>query len=249
MKKSISLLMILAFATIVAPLLIVPAFALEEFSSSEFGFSIKYPDNWVVDDEVVEFDNAPGFDDGFWSIVYFYDDPEIYTDSIEVTFIKNDNIARNNQGQKYVDRIDIRLTEFCEIVVMEIDEYECSNFIVTDSKITEHKGLPAYSLTQTWTESYPDGTSLELKSILTDIVDGNDVWSIDGISIEEEFPRFEKILNEVIESFTIQPSLKSEQKIPSWVKNTMEWYVDGLISEDEMINALQFLIREGIIIV
>jgi len=39
----------------------------------------------------------------------------------------------------------------------------------------------------------------------------------------------------------------SESKIPEWVKNTMKWFVEGKISEDEMINALQFLIREGII--
>ena len=38
-------------------------------------------------------------------------------------------------------------------------------------------------------------------------------------------------------------------KIPEWVKNTMKWFVESKISENEMINALQFLIREGIIIV
>ena len=40
---------------------------------------------------------------------------------------------------------------------------------------------------------------------------------------------------------------ESTPKIPEWVKNTMKWFVEGKISEDEMINALQFLIREGII--
>ncbi len=39
----------------------------------------------------------------------------------------------------------------------------------------------------------------------------------------------------------------SESKIPEWVKNTMKWFVEGQISEDEMINALQFLIKQGII--
>ena len=36
-------------------------------------------------------------------------------------------------------------------------------------------------------------------------------------------------------------------KIPDWVKNTMQWYLDGVISEDEMISAIQFLVKEGII--
>ena len=40
---------------------------------------------------------------------------------------------------------------------------------------------------------------------------------------------------------------KTEQKIPEWVRNVFIWYGDGLISEDEIINAIQFLITEGII--
>lgn len=37
------------------------------------------------------------------------------------------------------------------------------------------------------------------------------------------------------------------KKIPEWVKNTMRGYLDGLISEDEMISAIKFLINEKII--
>jgi len=214
MKKPITIGVIAIIATILVPLVIVPAFAyLEKFENKEFGFSIKYPENWVVEDEVDDRGSDPGFNEGFFSIVYFYDDPNFITDSIEVTFIKNDNIARNNQGQQYLERVESRLTEFCETAVMEIDEYECSNFIVTDSEITEHKGLPAYKFTHTWTERYPDGSSIDLKSILVDIVDGNDVWTIDGISIESEFPRFEFTLKEVIESFSLKSNEESSQKI------------------------------------
>ena len=38
-----------------------------------------------------------------------------------------------------------------------------------------------------------------------------------------------------------------ESSIPVWVKNTMQWYLDGAISEKEMIAALQFLIKEKVI--
>ena len=40
---------------------------------------------------------------------------------------------------------------------------------------------------------------------------------------------------------------KDVPKIPEWVKNTMVWYGEGLISEDEIISAIKFLINEGII--
>ena len=43
------------------------------------------------------------------------------------------------------------------------------------------------------------------------------------------------------------PSDQSSQKIPDWVKKTMGWYAEGLISEDEMIAVIQFLVKEGII--
>ena len=38
-----------------------------------------------------------------------------------------------------------------------------------------------------------------------------------------------------------------ESAIPGWVKNTMQWYLDGAVSEKEMIAALQFLIKEKVI--
>jgi hypothetical protein len=43
------------------------------------------------------------------------------------------------------------------------------------------------------------------------------------------------------------PSDEAIQKIPDWVKNTMQWFLDGVISEDEMIAAIQFLVKEGVI--
>ena len=39
----------------------------------------------------------------------------------------------------------------------------------------------------------------------------------------------------------------NSQKIPSWVKDTMQWYLDGAISEDDMINAIQYLVKNNII--
>ncbi len=38
-----------------------------------------------------------------------------------------------------------------------------------------------------------------------------------------------------------------EQKLPDWVRNIFIWYAEEQISEDELIGALQFLIKEGII--
>jgi TusA-related sulfurtransferase len=39
----------------------------------------------------------------------------------------------------------------------------------------------------------------------------------------------------------------SQSQIPEWIKNTMKWYAEEKISQQEMINALQFMIKEKII--
>ena len=43
------------------------------------------------------------------------------------------------------------------------------------------------------------------------------------------------------------PDDTTEQLIPDWVKNTMKWFVEGAITEREMISAIEYLINAGII--
>ena len=61
-------------------------------------------------------------------------------------------------------------------------------------------------------------------------------------AVKEEAKETEPILKlepEVIE--------EPEQKLPDWVRNIFIWYAEEQISEDVLIGALQFLIKEGII--
>ena len=43
------------------------------------------------------------------------------------------------------------------------------------------------------------------------------------------------------------PSVFAEENVPNWVKNNAGWWADDLISDNEFVNALEFLIKEGII--
>jgi len=45
----------------------------------------------------------------------------------------------------------------------------------------------------------------------------------------------------------ITPSVFAEEKVPDWVKNNAGWWADTLISDNEFVNAIEFLINEGII--
>ena len=45
----------------------------------------------------------------------------------------------------------------------------------------------------------------------------------------------------------LAPVETSIQKIPEWVKNVFTWYAQDQISEDELLNAIKFLVNQGII--
>jgi hypothetical protein len=90
------------------------------------------------------------------------------------------------------------------------------------------------------------------------IPDGNNNWVIESKVSKDKTELFE-IIGVTLESFTrnieiqneiqneIQISSITDAGIPEWVKNTMKWYVEGTVSEKEMITVLEFLIDQKII--
>jgi len=55
----------------------------------------------------------------------------------------------------------------------------------------------------------------------------------------------EKIIN--IPDLPEQASETAEEKVPDWVKNNAGWWADGLISEDDFVNGIKYLVEQGII--
>ena len=54
---------------------------------------------------------------------------------------------------------------------------------------------------------------------------------------------------EDIEELEIENSVQLESKIPSWVHDIFVWYADEIISENELLTALEYLITQEIIVV
>ena len=101
------------------------------------------------------------------------------------------------------------------------------------------------------------------------VFDGyNDSWTITARTTVRDSEKTYKFdtenlekIREVIKSFTIlkpdtAPELESEQvetpqtkiqKVPDWVRNIFIWYSEEQISEDELLNAIKFLVNQGII--
>jgi len=55
----------------------------------------------------------------------------------------------------------------------------------------------------------------------------------------------EKIIN--IPDLPEQASETAEESVPDWVRNNAGWWADGLISEDDFLNGIKFLVESGII--
>jgi len=73
-----------------------------------------------------------------------------------------------------------------------------------------------------------------------------DLWS--------NLPVLCEYLDCIIKSFPVTITQQSEphnstSKIPDWVKNIFVWYSQDQVSEDELLNAIKYLITEGILII
>jgi len=60
-----------------------------------------------------------------------------------------------------------------------------------------------------------------------------------------EFMVKEKIIN--IANISEPSSQAKEEKIPDWIKNNAIWWSEGIISENDFINGIEFLVQKGII--
>jgi len=62
-------------------------------------------------------------------------------------------------------------------------------------------------------------------------------------------PNYKEWFDRNYPDYTIEEAvgLESKTKLPEWVRNIFSWYGEDKISEDELIGALEFLIKEGII--
>ncbi len=47
--------------------------------------------------------------------------------------------------------------------------------------------------------------------------------------------------------YTIEEAVGIPEPIPGWIKNNAEWWSQGLITEDDFVKGIEFLVKNGII--
>ncbi len=88
--------------------------------------------------------------------------------------------------------------------------------------------------------SDPQSPSETVEEEISPTSQDNNSTSITEIETEQE---------ETLETSELISNGVIEPKVPEWIKNIALWYGQGTISEDEFIDAIRFLIEEGIVVV
>ncbi len=95
------------------------------------------------------------------------------------------------------------------------------------------------------------GPSDESVQKIPDWIKNNAKWWAEGQIGDSDFTNGiqhlmkEKIIN--IPDLPEQASEVAEEKVPDWVKNNAGWWADGLISEEDFLNGIKYLVEKGII--
>jgi len=220
--------------------------------------------------------NSPAFGCGFWydflvdeedggwcgiaDTFFTKFDKDNYNRGVTVSLIKtaktniyHSMIEMENSGKDINNLPDTTKTTLTKIESL-IDESESKlkrNFLLTDDGALK-TALEAAILSgdlDLHETIMPDNEMN--KSKVPDWVKNNAKWWADGQVDDSTFTQGigflikEKIID--IDSLPEQASEVAEQKVPDWIKNNAGWWADGMISEDDFIKGVKYLVEKGII--
>ena len=89
------------------------------------------------------------------------------------------------------------------------------------------------------------------------IYDGDTSWEMAVESFEGVFDNHYGNIIHMMKSFSLEPksqstptpAAKSVTAIPGWIKNNAEWWADGVIDDSSFLQGIQYLIKEGIMVI
>jgi len=96
-------------------------------------------------------------------------------------------------------------------------------------------------------------TVAQEKTAIPDWVRGNAEWWAQGAIGDSDFVSgIQFLIKEGIMTIpeTAQGTTSDDsQEIPSWIKNNADWWAQGLISDDDFLKGIQYLVEQGIMVV
>jgi len=242
------------FFCIIFSLVLIPQVEGAIYIDDEYYFWIEYPDNWHIEQKKILIDPIPEINSGAIIFPSFRDGVYWWDHFASVTLHKDSAVAMNYDGEEFLNIVANELKKGCEIASFDFQGYQCVNHETLKKEIIDVNGMTAYQITDSWTEQYPDGTNATKVSIVTDFVVGNNLWQIDSIMVENSYEQGIKTTENIIKSFKfideeeVQKHLQ-RKIIPEWVRNNAHSWSEDMISDDEFVQGIQYLINKQIMII
>ena len=223
------------------------------------------------DDNLKSFSGNFFYDNDMYSLVFFeYNDATfpknlINSYDIYIDILKNDSDIRFKKVEMNNASLGID-NEICSLVtyarddieniydmICQIDQYYLQIVEYRQNCCTTNVIPLMTSILENYLDSNPSNeqiSSNELKKV-PDWVKNNAKWWSEGLVDDSTFSQGIGFLikNKVISVSSLPPqaSAVAEEKIPGWIKNNAKWWADGMISEDDFLKGITYMVEKGII--
>ncbi len=177
------------------------------FESKRFGFTIEYPSDWLVDDEVISYDEGE-------SIVAFSLDNS-WTTWIYVNYELISPNMIGLTGNSYLNQIEKDLVEWCSTANYEEDGLTCDYYSPISTKKISVNGIDAYQIDYTFQKHLPEGFLIDTFTRQVEIPVGNYNWQIITESKKSRFNDYENEFVHAINSFQTSKIVKPTIPEPS----------------------------------
>ncbi|MGH1567924.1 MAG: hypothetical protein ACRBBZ_01780 [Nitrosopumilus sp.] len=242
--------------TLVNPYLIEQDYV--DLNNNDYKFTIQYPEKWEVDDNVSVVDD-------FTSVLYMTDNEDSLNRSLEIGFYNKSQLISSDDNI-IIDELIKNEKKYCDEFLSEDFNFDCTNLVFIDSKIQNVQNKKIYSLQTIWN----DGTSYQ--TIHRNYVFSDDkIWEISGYSALAPYLLTKNVMEHSMNSFKLEtPNVStlytleektqdttylesdkesSNSKLPIWIRTNVEWWAQGVIDDSEFVSGIQYLIKEGVVII
>ena len=244
----------------------------KKYTDDDGRFSIEFPDDWTILSPVEEFplQQTKRYGDTYpiQRSVGFYDAP-LWKTTVQVFEHVHDSPGSNFfQKLKDESATDSEVLEYlavyhqieCERETFADGARNCVWMKTVDSYIfytNDNKKVyivkSAYSI-DWWNLNFGQRPMTYISGM---IYEENNIWEIMAestyLSVYDNHEHDDAIIH-MIKSFSLEP--KSEQPasepvtaIPEWIKNNAGWWAEGQIDDSSFLQGIQFLIKEGIMVI
>ena len=155
--------------------------------------------------------------------------------------------SRNTEASFTIQQLSYGKPEQCTIHLTLSDFYgillEQTSFNYKIQTIEKSETTQSY-------ETHPFASSINKELVPSWIKNNAKWWSEGQISDSDFVGGIQKLIRDDIISIPNLPLRgppTAEESVPEWIRNNAGWWADGLISEDDFVNGIKWLVENGII--